>query len=93
MSLGAVPMKPGSPNPRVSLWVVDLTGDLKETSHTDVKPPDVVKDQLVKPAVWFVVGGNALTTSLRIVTSCMLATSYRLVTSYRSVTSCMLVSS
>lgn len=36
--------KPGQENPRVTLWVVDLS-DLRSIRPRDLKPPNVVKDQ------------------------------------------------
>ena len=45
--------QPGGLNPRVTLWVVDLT-DLENEAYKDIKPPDAVKSQLVTHSVWFV---------------------------------------
>ncbi|XP_069948629.1 inactive dipeptidyl peptidase 10-like isoform X3 [Cherax quadricarinatus] len=40
--------KPGQENPKVTLWVVDL----RSIKLRDLKPPNLVKDQLVHSAVW-----------------------------------------
>ncbi|XP_045111880.1 inactive dipeptidyl peptidase 10-like isoform X1 [Portunus trituberculatus] len=43
--------KPGQENPKVTLWVIDLI-NLRSIKPRDLKPPNVVKDQLVHSAVW-----------------------------------------
>nr|XP_045608607.1 dipeptidyl peptidase 4-like [Procambarus clarkii] len=41
-------LQPGQENPKVTLWVVDL----RAIKLRDLKPPNLVKDQLVHSAVW-----------------------------------------
>lgn len=45
--------QPGQENPKVTIWVIDLS-KLRSIKLRDLKPPNVVKDQLVHSAVWFV---------------------------------------
>lgn len=46
-------LQPGQENPKVTLWVIDLSNP-RSIMPRDLKPPNVVKDQLVHSAVWFV---------------------------------------
>ena len=46
-------LQPGQENPKVTLWVIDLINP-RSIKPRDLKPPNVVKDQLVHSAVWFV---------------------------------------
>ena len=50
---GLFSFQPGQENPKVTIWVIDLN-NLRSNKPRDLKPPNVVKDQLVHSAVWFV---------------------------------------